>query len=57
MESYTIYEYNSQLKTYKEIGNIEADNSKRAIDRWKSESGWSQKSCEIILFAKIPICR
>ncbi len=56
IDSYTIYEYNTENKTYKEIGSIDATSSLQARERFTKEAGWeaSDKTC---LFAKPPLCR
>jgi hypothetical protein len=56
MISYTIFEYNGDTNSYKEVGYADAHDSAQARKLFKRESGWKPKK-GIRLFAKPPICR
>ena len=56
MLDYTIMEYNVKQKRYTTVGNASGKDSKEAIANFIEEEEYQRRK-DIVLFARIPICR
>tara|TARA_B100000131_G_scaffold311223_1_gene343823 strand:- start:2901 stop:3074 length:174 start_codon:yes stop_codon:yes gene_type:complete len=57
MIDYTIMEYNVETRRYKVIGIAEGIDSNQAKAAFIKQNHWEPRNENIILFAKIPVCR
>tara|TARA_Y100000592_G_C5342024_1_gene254685 strand:- start:55 stop:228 length:174 start_codon:yes stop_codon:yes gene_type:complete len=57
MIDYTIMEYNIETRKYKVIGIAEGIDSNQAKTTFIQRNHWEPRNENIILFAKIPVCR
>ena len=55
-DSYTVFEYNTGTRKYKELASIEATSTREAREVYTQQTDWKPTS-STILFAKPPICR
>ena len=56
MLDYTIMEYNVKQKRYRAIGAASGEDSKEAIANFIEEEEYQRRK-DIVLFARIPVCR
>ena len=56
MTSYSLKLYHSQSKKYEYLGEVQAENQKEAIKKFRKKSQWNDVP-DTILFAQPPICR
>ena len=56
MLDYTIMEYNVKQKRYTTVGEASGKDSKEAIANFIEEEEYQRRK-DIVLFARIPVCR